>query len=314
MMYGTNGSPAGRRNFFDTVRQEMRLRNYSPRTIKSYLSCLKSYVSYFRPRHPRDLNDTDIRSYLIHAIEEKQFTPGTINQVINALRLLYIDLYRRPFVIESLPRPRKEQKLPDVLNDNELMRLFSSVKNLKHRTILMLAYASGLRVGEVVRLRVEDLDGERRLIHVRGAKGRKDRYTVFPESLRGQLIEYWKRFGLGRAGWLFQGQSPDRHLAERSIQAVIQRAVEKASIKKRAAMHTLRHSFATHSLEQGTDLRYIQELLGHRSIKTTEIYTHVSNRDIGRIISPLDILARKNAHAVPAKTGKLLGGRDRDEK
>ncbi len=165
---------------------------------------------------------------------------------VNALRFLYAALYEKPFVIGKLPRPLKEKKLPDVLNEDEVVRIFRAVNNLKHQTMLMLAYASGLRVGELVRIRIEDIDGSRGLIHIRNAKGKKDRFTVFPESLRGQLLAYWKKYKLGTSGWLFQGDTNDKHLAERSIQAVLTRAIQSSGITKKVSMHTLRHSFATH--------------------------------------------------------------------
>lgn len=240
-MNGSTEIPKKTAGFFETVRREMRLRNYSHKTIKSYLSCLRSFVSHIRPKHPREVAEQEIRDYLLHLIEEKEFAAGTVNQVFNALRLLYVDLYEKPFVIGSLPRPRKEKKLPDVLNETETRKLFAGVTNLKHRTILMLAYASGLRVSEVVRLQVQDFDGERGLIHIRGAKGKQDRFTVLPESLRGQLYTYWKRYGLGKNGWLFPSENRDRHLSERSIQSVIQRAVKRVGIEKHVGMHTLRH-------------------------------------------------------------------------
>ncbi len=300
------GVPTPRPTFFDTVRREMRLRNYSQKTIKAYLSCLRSFVRYFYPRHPRTLSEDDVRNYLLHLLIKEKHAASTVNQVFNALRLLYVDLYKKPFVIGSLPRPQKEKKLPDVLNESEVRRLFCGVSNLKHRTMLMLAYASGLRVSELVRLRVEDLDGERGLIHIRDAKGKRDRYTMFPESLRGQLLAYWNRYTLGTSGWLFPGQTPEHHLAARSIQAVLERAVKTAGIKKSVSMHTLRHSFATHLHERGTDLRFIQELLGHQSVKTTEIYTHISTRSLGRIRSPLDFLITKDEPGLPGAEPKLL--------
>jgi len=292
--------------FYGTIRSEMRLRNYSSKTIKSYLSCLRSFVEYLNHRHPREATNEVIRGYLVHLIEVRQLSAGTINQVFNALRFLYVDLYHLPFVIGSLPRPMKEHKLPDVLNEEEIKKLFLSVDNLKHRIMLMLSYASGLRVGEVVRIRIEDIDGERGLIHIRSAKGKRDRYTLFPVSLRGQLGEYWKMYKLPNNGWLFPGQVGSRHLSERSIQAVIERAVKKAGITKPVSMHSLRHSFATHLLEHGTDLRYIQDLLGHQSVRTTEIYTHVSKRALGNIQSPLDFLVHKNEHELNAGQRKLI--------
>lgn len=283
-----SGEIESRIGFFDKVKRELRLRNYSHKTIKSYISNLRSFVKHIHPVHTREADENIIKDYLLHLIDEKKFTAGTVNQTFNALRFLYVDLYKKPFVIGKLPRPMKEHKLPDVLNEEEVLKIFKTLPNLKHRTMLMLAYASGLRVSELVRLRIEDIDGNRGLIHIRNAKGKKDRFTVFPESLRGQLIAYWKNYKLGTSGWLFPGETSDKHLATRSIQAVSARAIQASGITKRVSMHTLRHSFATHLLDHGTDLRYIQEILGHSSSKTTEIYTHVSKQILGKFTSPLD--------------------------
>ncbi|MBI5729867.1 MAG: tyrosine-type recombinase/integrase [Ignavibacteriales bacterium] len=258
---------------FEVFRQELRLRNYSYKTIKSYTSCLRNFTSYFRPQHPRQINENDIKKYLLHLADSKHLSSSTINQHFNALRFLYVDLYKSPFRIGTIPRPKKEKKLPDVLNEEEVVRIFNAVSNLKHRTMLMLAYASGLRVSEVVSLKVEDFDIDRNMIHIRGAKGKKDRYTLLPVSLKETLHRYWKEYNLGKSGWLFPGAKPNYHLAAQSIQHVFERSVRQAGITKPVSMHTLRHSFATHLLEHGTDLRYIQELLGHESSKTTEIYT-----------------------------------------
>jgi len=292
--------------FYETVRRELRLRNYSHKTLKAYLSCLRSFVAYFKPKHPRQITEADLRKYFLYLIEEKKMAAGTVNQIFNALRFLYVELYNTPFVIGKLPRPMKEQKLPDVLNEEEVLRIFKAVSNLKHRTMLMLAYASGLRVSEVVSLKVEDFDGDRNMIHIRGAKGKKDRYTLLPESLRETLHRYWKEYELGKSGWFFPGAKQNYHLAARSIQHVFERAVQQAGITKPVSMHTLRHSFATHLLEHGTDLRYIQELLGHESSKTTEVYTHVSKQRIGTIKSPLDFIANQLDSEDNSKKKKLI--------
>lgn len=276
------------KKLFDVVREELRLRNYSHKTAKAYLSCLRKFVEFFRPQHPRELTDEDIRRYLLHLLEHKRQTAGTVNQVYNALRFLYVELYHRPLVMERLPRPQKERKLPDVLNENEALRIFRTISNLKHRTMIMMAYATGVRVAELVRIRIEDLDAERGLIHVRKGKRAKDRYTLLPESLLPILHRYWSKYDLGTSGWLFPGRRPGSHLSERSIQAVIRRVVDAAAISKGVSMHTFRHTFATELLEQGTDIRYIQELLGHESSRTTEIYTHVSAKGLSKIRSPLD--------------------------
>ncbi len=174
-----------------------------------------------------------------------------------------------------------------------MTRLLDAVANPKHKTILMLAYSAGLRVGEVVRLKVEDIDSERMLIHVRQGKGRKDRYVMLSRVALEMLRAYWRVERPPK--WLFPGARRDRHIHERSIQRVVQRARTKAGIRKRVTVHTLRHSFATHLLESGTDLRVIQELLGHKRSKTTEIYTRVSQRTLASVQSPLDTLMERGA-------------------
>jgi site-specific recombinase XerD len=264
----------------------MRLRNYSHKTIKAYRSGIRTYARFIRPKHPREATDVDIRTFLLHLVEEEKYSAATINQVINALRYLYVELYKRPMVLGNIPRPMKEKKLPNVLSLDEVTRVFDAVENLKHKALLMVAYAGGLRVGEVVRLRIEDIDGDRNMTHVRGAKGRKDRYTLLGSTALAVLREYWKEHH--PRNWLFEGDHPERYLSVRSAQEVFESAVARAGIHKHVTFHSLRHSFATHLLEAGVDLRYIQELLGHNSSKTTEIYTHVSQRKVAQIQSPLD--------------------------
>jgi len=270
----------------ETVRQEMRLRNYSPKTIKAYRSCIRMFVHHFLPRHPRVLGDADIRQYLLHLIQVEKSKASSVNQVLNAIRFLYVELYKRPMALGNIPRPQKESKLPVVLSVSEVLTLLTGVSNMKHRTILMLIYSAGLRVGEAVRLKINDIDGERKMIHLRGAKGRKDRYTLLADSVLEGLREYYRKYKPSE--FLFEGANGRRHYSERSVQHVFEGAVKRCHIQKDVTVHSLRHSFATHLLESGTDLRYIQELLGHTSSKTTEIYTHVSTKSLGRITSPLD--------------------------
>jgi integrase/recombinase XerD len=258
----------------------------SHKTAKAYISCLRSFVRHFHPQHPRQLTENDIRSYLLHLLEEKHKAAATVNQVFNALRFLYVELYKMPFAIGSIPRPKKEKRLPVVLDKSEALRIFDAVENLKHKTILMLIYSAGLRVGEAVRLRIEDVDSTRRLIHLKGAKGKKDRYTLLSDVVLERLREYYKEYKPKE--YLFEGAVGRKHLAERSVQSVFERAAKTAGIRKPVSVHSLRHSFATHLLEGGVDLRYIQELLGHSSSKTTEVYTHVSQKTLGKIVSPLD--------------------------
>lgn len=285
------GTVARAGKLFEVLRQELKLRNYSPKTIKSYRSHLRSFVAHFAPRHPRELSNEDIRRYLLNLIEVKKSSAGSVNQVLNALRFLYVELYKRPLVLGDIPRPKKPKKLPVVLSQAEVQRILNVVKNLKHRCLLMITYSGGLRVGEVVRLKPEDIDGERMLIHVQNAKGKKDRYTLLGNATLDELRKYWMAYHPGK--WLFAGQREGGYLSEESAQKIFKAAVAGAGIKKKVSIHTLRHSFATHLLESGVDLRYIQELLGHASSKTTEIYTHVSQRTIGQIVNPIDKLFPK---------------------
>ena len=194
--------------------------------------------------------------------------------------------------LDNLPRPKKKKSLPVVLSEQEVYRILKALDNLKHRTLLFLIYSSGLRVSEVVRLKLKDIDKERRLIHIREAKGRKDRFTILSQVSLSILQDYLKQYH--HDDWLFPGAVKDKHLSERSVQIIFEKACLKARIKKNVSVHSLRHSFATHLLEGGTDLRYIQALLGHSRPETTQIYTHVSTKSLGRIQSPLDRLMGNN--------------------
>jgi integrase/recombinase XerD len=281
---------------FETVRREMRLRNYSHKTIKAYQSGIRTFVQHIKPKHPRDATDADIRGFLIHLVDDEDFAASTVNQIINALRVLYVELYKRPMVLGDIPRPRKEHKLPDVLSLEEVATVFKATSNLKHKALLMVAYAGGLRVGEVVRLRIKDIDSKRNMTHVRKGKGKKDRYTLLGDAALEILRDYWKEYHPRE--WLFEGQKkhdgkPRKHLSERSAEAIFEAAATGAGIGKHVTFHSLRHSFATHLLEAGVDLRYIQELLGHSSSKTTEIYTHVSKKKVEQIQSPLDSVMKR---------------------
>jgi integrase/recombinase XerD len=282
--------PAQTRSTLQVFEQELRIRNYSPKTIKSYASSLRTFVHFVAPKHPRDLSNQDIRSQLSRMLETGRWSAPSISQLINALRFLYVELYHRPLEIGEIPRPKKERKLPLVLSQGEVLKIFDSVDNLKHKTLLMLIYSAGLRVSESVKLELRDIDPERKLIHLRGAKGKKDRYTLLSEVILKQIEEYQKVYQLD--GFLFRGAEGKSHLSERSVEKVFEQALARAGIRKPATVHTLRHSFATHLLEAGTDLRFIQELLGHSSSKTTEIYTHVSKKSLGNIQNPLDAALR----------------------
>ena len=210
-----------------------------------------------------------------------------MNIIINALKFYYGEILKKNFIYE-VKRPKKDKKLPVVLSREEIAKILSSVDNIKHRALLMLAYSAGLRVGEVVKLKPEDIDANRKLICVKGSKGRKDRYTLLSNTAMDVLRKYWKRYRPHK--WLFEGAKEGMHLSTRTADKIFRNACKKAGINKEVSFHSLRHSFATHLLESGTDLRYIQELLGHAHSKTTEIYTHVSRKNLGKIVSPIDTI------------------------
>ena len=275
-----------KKGLLEVLTQEMRLRNYSQKTIQAYKSCIRSLIQYFDPKHPREISSDEIRSFLLSLFEEKRWKASSVDQMFNALRFLYVELYKMPFILGNIPWLRMEKKLPHVLSQNEILKTFSSVNNLKHKTLLMLIYSAWLRVGESMRLKISDIDSERKMIHLRNAKGGKDRYTLLSDAAWGMLRKYYTLYRPKE--YLFEGQDKRKHLSERSIQNIFERAINDAGIKKPISLHGLRHNFATHLLESGVDLQYIQELLGHNSSNTTEIYTHVSKKSLGKILNPLD--------------------------
>lgn len=283
---GRGGLYAAEQAFLESVAQELKLRGYSPRTRKVYQHHLLRFRRHFGQEIHR-IGNPQIRQYLLHLIDEVQVSRAYLNQAISAIKFLFTQVLHLPAIVEALPRPRRERKLPLVLSRPQVLRIFAAISHLKHRALLMVAYSAGLRVSEVVRLRRVDIDAERGLIRVRQAKGRKDRYTTLSQVALGIFEAYWAAYE-SPAGWLFPGASPEKHLSIRSVQRVLETARQRAQITKPVTMHTLRHSFATHLLEDGTDLRYVQELLGHSRPETTMIYTHVTQKDLRRIRSPLD--------------------------
>ena len=269
------------------ARNELRLRGYSSRTAKTYLHHIGRYLEWL-DKEPEPGDAPRIRSYLLELVRSHSISRAYHSVAISGIKFFYAHVVGHPEALERIPRPRKEKRLPTVLSAEEICRLLQAIDNPKHLALLMLVYSAGLRVGEAVRLRPADLDEDRRLIFIRGGKGRKDRYTILSDVALDAVRAYTEVYR--PVDWLFPGARPDRHLTERSVQHFVESARLRAGILKPLTPHTLRHSFATHLLESGTDLRYIQELLGHVSAKTTQIYTHVSRRELGRIQSPLDRL------------------------
>lgn len=261
------------------------IRGYARRTQKVYLGHIRRFLDGGGVGSRVDLAEP-MRRYLLHIVERRRVGRGYHNQAVSALRFLARHVLDRPALAEGIPRPRPERKLPRVLSKEEVRRLLEQVRHPKHRAIVSLLYSAGLRVGEVVRLRPDDLDADRRMLRVRKGKGRKDRYTLLSARAMEAVRIYREAFP--SRGWLFPGARPGRHYGARSVQKIVADAAVRAGLGKRVTPHMLRHSFATHLLESGTDLRYIQELLGHQSSRTTEIYTHVSDTRLAAIRSPLD--------------------------
>lgn len=267
--------------------EELLVRGFRPRTRKVYLAHVRGFLQWSEGRGPLDAAG-HARGYLAHLVEEREVSRSYHTQAVSALKILIEGVLGEPALAEAIPRPRTDKRLPTVLSRDETARLIAAVQNPKHRVLVMLLYSSGLRVGEVVRLRVQDIDAERGLVRVREGKGGKDRYTLLSDKALATLRAYFETFRPEK--WIFPGGRPERHYTVRSVQHVVQQCARRAGIAKPVTPHTLRHSFATHLLESGTDLRYIQELLGHSSSRTTQIYTHVTSARLAQIRSPLDDL------------------------
>jgi site-specific recombinase XerD len=271
----------------DQMEMDMKLRRFSPKTISCYLACMRNVAIYFG-KSPAELDEEEIRKYLYHLIEERNVSQAVISQSYSALKFFFENTIQKPWNVSKIPRSKQRKKLPQVLSKHEVESIFSVTTNLKHRAILMTIYAAGLRVGEATRLKVSDIDSGRMAIRVNEGKGLKDRYTLMGERTLEVLRLYYKAYRPSE--WLFPGRSPSEPVSISSVQRVFKRSLHKAGIKKKASVHTLRHCFATHLLESGTDLYYIQRLLGHGSARTTSVYLHITGKDLSKIKSPIDLL------------------------
>ena len=245
----------------------LRIKQYSENTQKVYLYMFKDFLNYLYPKDSVSINKEEIEKYLLFVMDKKMYSKSSINQCINAIKFYYEKVLKKERTTYYLERPFKDKKLPNVLSQTEVTRLIQSLKNLKHRAIITTIYSAGLRVGELINLKVKDIDSERMMILIHSSKGNKDRITLLSSKNLEILRTYYKEYR--PLNFLFYGNNRNQYSS--SIQKIFKRAIRKASIKKEATLHTLRHSFATHLLERGIDLRYIQSLLGHSSSKTTEI-------------------------------------------
>ena len=266
--------------------REMEYRNYSPRSIQSYSSLLSKVESYYN--QPLDkITGRQIKEYLHGRIMADKISVTMVNQYISAYKILQVDILQRDWEQIRIKRPRKEQRIPVVLSGEEVERLIKATANIKHRAILMLAYSSGLRRQEVQFIKPSAIDSSRMQIHVVQGKGKKDRYTILAKKTLDILREYYRRERPTK--YLFEAQGrKGQNLSESTLNNIIKQGVKKAGINKNISFHTLRHSFATHLLEKGLNLRLIQQFMGHTSLKTTSLYLHIANVNPGTITSPLD--------------------------
>ena len=266
----------------------LRSKRYSESTINTYSDSLRAFFRFFPEKQIDQLDKDDVICFNNDYILKKDLSSSFQNQVINAIKLFYRNRFNRSMEIEHLHRPRREKRLPNVLSKEEVKSILDAPINIKHRSMLSLIYACGLRRSELINLTLKDIHSERKLLLIRQSKGKKDRVVPISDKILILLRDYYKLYR--PIAWLFEGQEPGTRYSEKSLENVLKQSIEKAGIQKRVTLHWLRHSYATHLLESGTDLRYIQELLGHSSSRTTEIYTHVSTKSIQQIRTPFDDL------------------------
>jgi site-specific recombinase XerD len=274
------------KSVIQVFRERLNIKRYSESTIENYVSSVRTFFNAVA-LHPRDVSESDIEDYIRAKVDEQGISASYQKVLLGAIGMFFREVYNRDLNLRSLYPVRLEHKLPQLLSASDVKRLLQITTNLKHKAILSTVYSSGLRVGEVVALQLKDIDSGRMVIRVNNGKGKKDREVMLSEKLLELLREYFTSYKPKK--WLFEGQHGDRY-SVRSVQLILKQSLRRAAINKDATVHTLRHSFATHLLESGTDIRYIKDLLGHNSIRTTMRYTHVTDNAKRKIKSPLDSL------------------------
>jgi len=262
-------------------------KRYSESTVKVYCDSLKAFLKYYNNKSIEEINNEHVLNFNNDYIIKKKLSSSYQNQIVNALKLFFKQIVRAEIQVEQIDRPKREKLLPNVLSKEEIKKILEAPSNIKHKAMLSLIYSCGLRRGELLNMKITDIDAQRNLIIIRQAKGKKDRIVPLSQKMLDLLRIYYK--SENPKNYLFEGQFGGKY-SEKSLESVLKQALEKAKLKKPVSLHWLRHSYATHLLENGTDLRYIQEILGHNSSKTTEIYTHVSTKSIQNIKSPFDDL------------------------
>ena len=264
----------------------LELKSYSPSTIKIYTNAFTAFADHFDEREINRISKREIEEYLLH-LRNRKSSETVIHSAVNAIKFYYEQVLKMPRELYALQRPKKPVKNVTVFSENEVTRIINAISNIKHKAMLMIGYAAGLRISEITSIKIKDIDSERMMLHIKKAKGKKDREVILSETLLVALRKYYKAYKPKE--YLFEGQAGSQY-STRSLNLIMQQAKLKAGIKKEGSIHAFRHSFATHLLEGGTDLSLIQRLLGHNDIKTTLRYTHVSKTMMQKIQSPLDKL------------------------
>jgi integrase/recombinase XerD len=275
----------------ESMTEELVLRGYSKSTIKTYAGEMNAFLNLIKQHDADSFDAKRIKAYLFYCHSVLMLTEATIHSRINALKFYYEQVLKRDKIFFDIPRPKKHLQLPKVISEEKIIRGLMIIENLKHRTLLLIAYSSGLRVSEAVSLRVQDINSDRMQVSIVKAKGKKDRIVPLSKSILPLLRNYYELYK--PKFWLFESQNTVDHYSVRSAQIIFKKAFKRLGLPDACSFHSLRHSYATHLLENGTSLRYIQELLGHNDIKTTLRYTHVSKNAIENIESPLDKILRK---------------------
>ena len=268
----------------EKLETELHARKYSRRTQHTYIYFNRLLCSMLNKK-PEEIKSDDVSKFLAYIEKNWKYSASSMNLAISAIKFFYSNIFKKD-IVHGKRRPRGDKKLPIVLSKGEIEKMLNLENNIKHRLLLMLSYSSGLRVSEVVAIKMEHIDFDRRIIHIKQGKGRKDRITLLSQRAASLINRYLSFFEIKT--WLFPGSPSTNPLAIRTAQRIFEKAIARTNISKNASIHSLRHSFATHLLENGTDTRYIQSLLGHSSLRTTSIYTHISRTSISRILSPLD--------------------------
>jgi len=276
-----------KQEIIEEFEKKLRIENYSEQTIRNYLSALKLFLDFIEKLKAKQVSDKEIQDYLYYCKTKKKYSYSSMKQIVATISYLYKKVFNKTIPESLNVKLRKPNKLPTVLSKKEITRILEVTKNLKHKTILFLIYSSGLRLGELIDLKIGDIDSETMKIHIKQGKGKKDRYIMLSENMLKILKEYYIVYKPKE--FIIEGQHGGKY-SPKSVQSVFKSSLKKAGIKKQATVHTLRHSFATHLLDDGTDIKYIQELLGHKRLETTQIYTHISSYSINKIKSPADKL------------------------